>query len=98
MNLERLHVMFGIGDLADRYNQHVGVVITSLAMNCSLPVTVHLLYDENQNRNSPEYQDNQNKYHQLEERFGLKIFYHHIVLPNYVLHTRGGLEYFPQIS
>ncbi|MDR0980242.1 MAG: hypothetical protein LBL85_00355 [Methanocalculaceae archaeon] len=94
MNLDRLHVMFGMWDLADQYNQHIGVTITSLAMNCSLPVTVHLLYDENLNRDSPEYQDNQNKYHQLEERFGVEIFYHHIVLPNYVLHTRGGLGYF----
>ncbi len=41
VNLTRLQVMFGIGDLADQYNQHVGVVITSVAMNCSLPVTVH---------------------------------------------------------
>lgn len=39
--------MFGMWDLADHYNQHIGVAITSLAMNCSLPVTVHLLHDEN---------------------------------------------------
>ena len=58
VNLTRLQVMFGIGDLADQYNQHVGVVITSMAMNCSLPVTVHLLYDENQHKGSFEYQDN----------------------------------------
>ena len=94
MNLDRLHVMFGIGDLADRYNQHVGVVITSMAMNCSLPITVHLLYDENLHKNSTEWRDNQGKYRQLEERLGVEILYHHIVLPDYVLHARGGLGYF----
>ncbi len=94
MNPERLHVMFGIGDLADHYNQHVGVAITSLAMNCSLPVTVHLLYDENLHKGSLEYLDNQEKYHQLEKQFGIEIFYHHIVLPEYVLNSHGWCGWF----
>ncbi len=89
VNLTRLQVMFGIGDLADQYNQHVGVVITSVAMNCSLPVTVHLLYDENRHKGSSEYLDNLERYHQLEEILGVKICFHHFELPVYVLNHPG---------
>lgn len=89
MNLDRLQVMFGVGNLADPYNQHVGTAITSLAMNCSLPVTVHLLYDENLHKGSVEFRENQEKYHQLEELFGVEVCYHHIELPEYVLHAHG---------
>ncbi|MCZ0862469.1 glycosyltransferase family 8 protein [Methanocorpusculum vombati] len=95
MREERLHVMFGVWDLADQYNQHIGVTITSLVMNCSLPVTVHLLYDENLHKTSPEYQETQLKYHQLEGMFGVEICYHHIELPEYVLNHPGTKQWTP---
>lgn len=87
--------MFGIWDLADRYNQHIGVTITSLALNCSLPVTVHLLYDENLHTDSHEYRENQGKYHQLEDMFGVEICYHHIEVPEFVLTHPGTKQWTP---
>lgn len=95
MNLDRLHVMFGMWDLADHYNQHIGVTITSLAINCSLPVTVHLLYDENLHKVSPEYLDNQEKYRQLGELYDVEVCYHHIELPESVLRHPGAKAWNP---
>lgn len=86
---ERIHIMFGVWDLSDGYNQHIGVVITSAAVHASLPLTVHLLYDETLNQDNPEYENNKHRYSRLEEKYDLNIIYHHFTLPEYLYQSRG---------
>lgn len=80
-----LHLSLSPWDLTDDYNRHAGVTLLSALDHCSIPVVVHLLYDAKLSYGK-EKEEAYNKecYQKIVERYGAKLQYHHVELPDWV--------------
>lgn len=78
-----IQVALAIWDLADVYNRYAAVTIVSLLENTSSPVEFHLLYDELKNSTCPAWSENRQKYHEIEQKYGTKITFHHVFVPEW---------------
>ena len=86
---EKIHVVFTPYDMADSYNRHVGAAITSLLENCSVPAVIHIMYDENLNRDTKEYEINKNNYLSFTEKYDVEILLHHVKIPEWYDSLKG---------
>lgn len=86
---EKIQVVFTPYDMADSYNRHVGAAITSLLINCSMPVIIHILYDEKLNCDTIEYNENKIKYKSFEDKYNVEIIFHNVNIPDWYHSLRG---------
>ena len=82
---ERIHIALSPWDLTDDYNRHAGVTMLSVLDHCSLPVTIHILYDASLS-NGKEKEEEYNKlcYQEIAHKYNSNIEYHHVDLPKWV--------------
>ena len=81
----QIHIALSPWNLTDDYNRHVGVTLISALEHCSLPVTVHLLYDKKLSLGKEDEEAyNKTCYQKISERYNCKIEYHHTELPSWV--------------
>lgn len=88
-NNQKIHVVLTPYDMADSYNRHVGATITSLLENCSVPAVIHIMYDENLNRDTNEYKINKNNYLSFMEKYDVEIQLHHVKIPEWYDSLKG---------
>lgn len=82
---EEIHVVLSPWDLSDSYNRHAGVTIESLLEHCSLPTTIHLLYDNRLGSGDDEgIEFNKSCYSEIVENYNSKLQFHHVDLPGWV--------------
>ena len=82
---ERVHLAISPWDLTDDYNRHAGVTLLSFLDHCSLPVTAHILYDEKLSVGKEAgVKFNKQCYQEIADRYGCKLVYHHVELPEWV--------------
>lgn len=78
-----IQIVLAIWDLADVYNRYAAVTIVSLLENTSSSIEFHLLYDELKNNARPAWSENRQKYHEIEKKYGTKIIFHHVSVPEW---------------
>ena len=76
-----IHIAFSVHDLSHSYNYINSTAVASAVMNCSVPITVHILCDENLNKDKPEYSLNKERYYDLCKKYGAELEFHHVNVP-----------------
>lgn len=90
MNLDTLdnqavHVAFGRSNLTDEYNRHMAVAMVSCIKNCSLPIVIHLFYDDVCSSENIQILDENISYlSDLITGIGAKILFHPINCPDFI--------------
>jgi lipopolysaccharide biosynthesis glycosyltransferase len=82
MNDDRLHIIVGVPNLSNSQNQHVGVLLTSILENITIPVTAHILYCEIDDPLNLLYEDNITNYNNLQMKYDFLIEYNYFFISN----------------
>lgn len=77
---EKIHIIMSVESIADSYNQHVGVTLTSIISNSSLPIAAYILYCNLVDESSYEYQQNYTRYFEIKKKTGSEINLIHVPL------------------
>lgn len=82
-----LHLVISPWDLTDDYNRHAGALLISFLENCSVPVNIHLLYDEALSIGKQNVENiNKIYFERIAERYNSHVHFHHVELPSWI-HT-----------
>jgi len=82
---EIIHLVLSIWDLTDKYNRHAAVTLTSFLEHTKRPVTIHLLHDDrNYSKDISTGNENILKYKYIADKYGAKVSYHSIYLPDWI--------------
>ena len=77
-----LHLVISPWDLTDDYNRHAGALLISFLENCSVPVNIHLLYDEALSIGKQNVENiNKIYFERIAERYNSHVHFHHVELP-----------------
>jgi len=91
---EKIHIAVAAYDLSDEYNKYAGTMLLSLLEHCSLPVCIHILYDNKLSINKEETVNyHKSCYQKITERYNSEIYYHHVEMPNWV-NNIGAVKFF----
>jgi len=73
MKEDRFQIIVGVSNISDSQNQHVGVLLTSILENITIPVTAYILYCEIDDPLNKVYQENMTNYHNLELKYNFQV-------------------------
>ncbi|HJJ47822.1 MAG TPA: glycosyltransferase family 8 protein [Methanocorpusculum sp.] len=80
-----LHIALSPWDLTDDYNRHAAVTLLSLLEHCSVPVTVHLLFEKSLSKGKEAEEERTIlRYKKIADKYNCSIHYHPVTLPEWV--------------